>query len=343
MMRLTWTSAALIGLAYLAPSSAETGYNVAFVKYHKTGHRLSAVLQRAVHHVLSDVHTDFRDAWPKRQCFPGGQAQKLKCTRQISALTAPELVCTTNGDLPTCFKIVHMVREPQIWAVSFYDYHRQKPPPEHWEDQVRPSCRLPQALQSLYVQALEPFGLTTALLDAAIRTCDALVHGNKTYLEHMRMLPEADGVRFMAYMNILDAQTTLAGADVLRSAVNAVLLRNHHVFDLYMDDVLEDLSGSMARLASFLANDSFVANSSTRATTDANSATQAKVDKGIAERLKASFILYQKQNFASAAQGNHITSFNISSDHKAVLMSHLEQDPVLAAIAASWRRVFSTD
>jgi hypothetical protein len=62
---------------------------------------------------------------------------------------------------------------------------------------------------------------------------------------------------------------------------------------------------------------------------------------GTAKQLEAAFIAMERSSMGEARKGAHVTSSKSSWERKTALVSALERDPVLAAVTAAWRRVFS--
>jgi hypothetical protein len=108
----------------------------------------------------------------------------------------------------------------------------------------------------------------------------------------------------------------------MRSAANAVVIRNHRVLNLFMDDTIEDVTSSMTRLATFISKAGFPAAS--------------------APQLRRTFIELENTTINLAKSGAsppvHVTAFASSCARKAALISRLKRDPVLTAITAAWYR-----
>ena len=296
---------------------------IAFVHYHKTGHDLSQVLASTASRVLgAPVANNAKQTNRKRECL----CETLKCTAGIVRWTAPELVLP-HPETPACYRVVHMVRDPMRWAVSFYDYHRQEPTPEKWVLRLKPVCSSRRL--ELYIDVLEPLGARRELFDAAAASCNGTVRPGWTIMDHLRGLPEEQGLRFMAYAGLVHGNGGPVG-DLPRSMANAAKLRQLRVHNLFMDDVIADLRGSMAHLAHFIAGD------------DAP-ATRRRLAAVLTERLLADgFVEAENRSLAKKIGGKHITTTVVSrpsGERKTRLIAGLERDPVLFELAALWWRI----
>ena len=109
-------------------TSPPSSHRISFLHYHKTGHDLSRVLARGVSSTLA-IDLTVAHHQPKRGRFDS----ELSCSGrdEVQVWTAPELFPRV-APVPSCNIVVHMVRDPASWAISFYDYHRQDPTPEAW-------------------------------------------------------------------------------------------------------------------------------------------------------------------------------------------------------------------
>ena len=155
-------------------STSPPGSHVAFIHYHKTGHDLSRLLQRALVSVLN-VTSVMEQKSEKRTCL----CEELPCPRRGVApgtviWTAPDLVLRP-GPLPACYRVVHLVRDPARWSLSFYDYHRQVPTPESWVHSMRPECDWARPQHAIAI------GMDAAQLDATKSACLTLVRPGLSY------------------------------------------------------------------------------------------------------------------------------------------------------------------
>lgn len=190
-------------------------------------HDLAQLLIHGVHRRLGSALDASRES-SKRACL----CSPIHCAgpQRIMLWVAPEIWLREERGVqpvPPCVAVVHMVRDPARWALSFYDYHRQKQQPrdERWVYRYRPRCALPH---EQYQRALEPFGLSAELLNATLAACRALVWADRSLHEHFSplRLSEPDGARLAAFMNVLSGPHLVeAGGDMLRAAVNALALR----------------------------------------------------------------------------------------------------------------------
>ena len=227
--------------------------------------------------------------------------------------------------VPSCVGVVHMVRDPARWALSFYDYHRQvqQPRDERWVHRYRPRCTLPY---KQYQRALEPYGLTSRLLNATMEACRALVWPNRSLHEHLLRLSERDGARLSALMNVLSGPKLVeAGGDMLRAAVNALTFRamSLAVLDWRLDDAMANLNDSMAALAHFLVGTS----------------NHTLADELASDLVHAEQASLSRQKTSKGPK--HVTSILSSDERKAALLASLESDPVLSELFAVFRRALA--
>ena len=324
-----------------APAPAAT--RIVFLHYHKTGSLLSTSLM----HTTADVlglrvdyvanHTLARLCCPLFDCPIGRYAD-----RQIRRWTAPELVLSPSS-VPPCYAVVHMVRDPARWALSFYDYHVQTPTPERWTAFYRPSCEFAHPEYAMVVP-----GLRDEWVRVAQAACNAIVmrHPSFTVLEHLRSLPEEEGLRLMTLLNVLKGtNSTLghqrAGGDLMRSAANQLVLKRRagsaadgavharpRVVVLWMDEAVEKTAATMEALATFLVD--AVSESRPR---------RASLVTALASRLR----LDEAGDYARLLNGSH--SSHITRDGSAIrrsrLVASLEADPIFAEIFELWRRIFA--
>ena len=169
--------------------------------------------------------------------------------------------------------------------------------------------------------------------------CTALVSPGKSYWWHLNTLPEAEGLRLMAYMNILGGHIDddAAAGDLGRAAANVVALTaqdamRHRMANVWMDEVLTDLDGAMRELAAFLVN-----------------AFDRRDDEGsdahgptLVQQLRAALVDAETTRFEAKAGGAHITSSNSTAakDRKARLVASLQADLLLGPVHRRWRLLF---
>ena len=337
------------------------------VHYHKTGHHLSRLLAEELvaagagmlkirqHNYSAECprsrHTQCRNGLrrtTKRGCY----CEKVQCVGQlhvvgrnrtertnttIDVITAPQLWQRT-APLPSCVKVVHMVRDPAHWAISYYDYHRQIPLAESWVTRINATCRLKETLT-----IPQGHGITTMQLHRASEACIALIgDSNVTFHHALQHLPEVDGLRFVAFMLILhtrdDQQQPCSGVgDLLRAAFNAHTLRSHgvDVFTMHMDQTNKHVKEVLGRLAAFVS--------------------RAIGQDGMAAPLAEKMVAAERAAMARPIDAKHFTSIaNTSSprDHakatsalsarSARLAALLTHDPVVGPIFAACRRMLSS-
>ena len=315
-----------------------------FIQYHKTGSKLSIVLMKAVAKVLNFTVAPLQQSKLKRACCPS-----FDCTgrlaRSVQKWAAPELILSP-APMPPCHTVVHMVRDPARWALSWYDYHMQQPTPERWVEQVKPVCDL---AHSEYKDA--PFGLRAGWVNNAIAACRAIVERRPSFsvLQHLRALPEMEGIRFASLLNLLGVSSHDAGGDLMRSAANQVTIERRQgeaaaatsappgsrarVATLWMDEVVDAPEVAMPRLAAYLVD-------AVGETTPADAAT-------LVGSLVSQLVSNEALSFKHASNGNHVTSHRsvgnqtASLKRRARLVAGLEADPIFTEAFAWWRGVFA--
>ena len=314
----------------VAPTLPLGNHRVAFLHYHKTGHDLSPLLAKRASRFLDGVQFSGRVSENKRSAF----SHPLNChsAKDIQVWTAPDIALRTSP-VPSCYFVVQFIRDPSDWAISYYDYHRQVPTPEVWVKRHQPNCSF---AQQQYPEAL---GLDAETVHQLMTACTALVSPGKSYWWHLNTLPEAEGLRLMAYMNILGGQCDddAAAGDLGRAAANVVALKSqdtmrHRMANVWMDEVLTDLDGAMRELAAFLVN-----------------AFDRRDDEGsdahgptLVQQLRAALVDAETTRFEAKAGGAHITSSNSTAakDRKARLVASLQADLLLGPVHRRWRLLF---
>jgi hypothetical protein len=202
--------------------------SIIFIHYHKTGHDAVGLISREVAKVLRVKPSVVGQ---RRRC--DSTMRPLSCNSSIVIWTAPTLACLPPGVLPSCFDVLHFVRDPATWAISAYDYHRQVPTPERGlVDRVRPMCLEPPAY----------YHLGHDHSSRAVHACRNLFDANHSLYNHLLTLPEYDGVKMMALRNILSESggTEDAGGDLMRMVTNALMLRQdpaRHIHNVWMDEL----------------------------------------------------------------------------------------------------------
>ena len=294
---------------------------IAFLSYHKTGWQLTNTLMNAVRHPLSLHGHDFSrsggEHWRTCLCDDfacDGEPRRAHKWHAVDLAPRP-------SPLPACFVVVHMVRDPARWALSWFDFHRQQPPPEGWIFTHGPNCT--KILSN--DESARLVGVGPGLLDAAVLACSRLVDPSHSYFEHLRSYDgdERAGLHSMALLHVLD---NMLRGDLLRAAANAVTLRRtlglERTLTVWMDAIVAEPEASLGRLASFLVGVDVPA-----------VARSAAVASALLEAQEAAF-------GSKACSSSHVTSSHSSADRKAELTAALEADAVLAPIYALWRGAF---
>lgn len=213
--------------------------------------------------------------------------------------------------LPTCYSVVHLVRDPVRWAISFFDYHSQKPPPEDWIKTGKPVCgqRANRNKYATLAALASPLGIDAPLLAAAEAACAALVAPSKTYLWHLSRddteVAEEERLRMMALLHVLD---TGSHGDLLRAGTNALeLVRRggddgdgptRRVLTLWMEDIVGAPEESFGRLARFLVG--LAAPAAPRAPAEAAAVMDAEAEAA-ATALGARLVAAQERAFSHKA------------------------------------------
>jgi len=321
-------------------NASASSHRISFLHYHKTGHDLSRVLASAVSSTLA-IHA-MKAHQRKRERFDN----ELSCSGpdEVEVWTAPELFQRV-APVPPCNIMVHMVRDPASWAVSSYDYHRQDPTPEGWVKHAKPECTFKH--RNGWNASAEVLRLDTETVAKLVAACTALVQPNTTYWQHLSTLTEADGVRLMAFMNILAGKRL---GDLTRSAANALSLKRWTVSDtpevtpllvtnLWMDEVMHDLKAAMAGLADFLV-------SSLRRDAG-HQGERRRLAEALVERLGSALVTAQTTDFyRKSINGAHVTSntTNINAQARKVRLARLlNDDALLGPVHRTWSDIFRAD
>eukprot|EP00316_Scyphosphaera_apsteinii_P005959 CAMPEP_0119310232 /NCGR_PEP_ID=MMETSP1333-20130426/18302_1 /TAXON_ID=418940 /ORGANISM="Scyphosphaera apsteinii, Strain RCC1455" /LENGTH=276 /DNA_ID=CAMNT_0007314383 /DNA_START=298 /DNA_END=1128 /DNA_ORIENTATION=- len=259
----------------------------------------------------------------KRCCL----CEELSCPESrddahVMRWAAPELVLRPQL-VPRCYAVVHMVRDPARWALSLFDYHRQSPTPEQWVLHYRPSCS-----STLVESALN---MSQELLGGIQALCHRLVQPNISFYDHLTTLPEFDGLRLAAVLNILGLKDGSRMGDVPRSAANAQVLQRSRVavINVFMDDLILQQDRVITDIASFVLN-------ATMVETGLN-ATDVETVK---VRLSSFMIKSQTANILRksrpAGTTSHITTSARSAEEKQNLTAMLYKDQVLGPSFMLW-------
>ena len=321
-------------------NASASSHRISFLHYHKTGHDLSRVLASAVSSTLA-IHA-MKAHQRKRARFDN----ELSCSGpdEVEVWTAPELFQRV-APVPPCNIMVHMVRDPALWAVSSYDYHRQDPTPEGWVKHAKPECTFKH--RNGWNASAEVLRLDTETVAKLVAACTALVQPNTTYWQHLSTLTEADGLRLMAFMNILAGKRL---GDLTRSAANALSLKRWTVSDtpevtpllvtnLWMDEVMHDLKAAMAGLADFLV-------SSLRRDAG-HQGERRRLAEALVERLGSALVTAQTTDFyRKSINGDHVTSntTNINAQARKVRLARLlNDDALLGPVHRTWSDIFRAD
>ena len=331
--------------ALAEPTATEDGsassHRISFLHYHKTGHDLSRVLASAVRSTLA-IHTMKARPHSIRARFD----DELSCSGPdaVEVWTAPELFQRV-APVPSCNIVIHMVRDPASWAVSSYDYHRQDPTPEAWLRHAKPACSFKD--RNGWNASAEVLRLDTETAAKLVAACTALVQPGKTYGQHLSTLPESDGLRLMAFANILGGDVTWPlGGDLTRSAANALSLKRWTAFatpevtpllvtNLWMDEVVHDLKAAMAGLADFLV-------SSLRRDAG-HQGERRRLAEALVERLGSALVTAQTTDYREMSNGSHVTgnTKNIDAEARKVrLATSLYNDALLGPVYRTWSHIF---
>lgn len=328
---------------------AAINQGIIFIPYHKTGHNLVRVLIETTHKVLNlpvrHGHAKHRVCCPSFACPSAGYT---------SEWFAPDLALSPVP-VPPCFAIVHMVRSPASWALSFYDYHVQDPTPEKSVETAKPVCELAHPPE--YMDALP--GLRAGWVGDAVAACQAIVERNPHHsiLQHLRTLPETEGLRLAVLLNLFrDSRVHRNGlpagnGDMMRAAANQVTIERRQgevaaasatpldsrarVTTIWMDETIGAPEATMTQLAAFLI--------------DAVGEATAKNNASQVASLASQLLSDQAQSFAKASKGNHVTGGghgrnpNATVERRARLIAGLEADPIFAEAFAWWRSVFGME
>ena len=175
-------------------------------------------------------------------------------------------------------------------------------------------------------------------------------------MPYLLTLPEKQGLRLMALLNLLAGFSTpsaagwgAAGGDALRSAANQIAIESsfshyappppENVVTLWMDEVISELEPSMTRLAAFITRS--VLNEPLPSARVAALAGQLSSDEAA--------------SFARASRGHHVTSgkglgsssavggnYSSAEGRREALLEELESDPLFAEAFAVYRGAFGS-
>ena len=164
---------------------------------------------------------------------------------------------------------------------------------------------------------------------------------------HLSTLPESDGLRLMAFANILGGDVTWPlGGDLTRSAANALSLKRWTAFatpevtpllvtNLWMDEVVHDLKAAMAGLADFLV-------SSLRRDAG-HQGERRRLAEALVERLGSALVTAQTTDYREMSNGSHVTgnTKNIDAEARKVrLATSLYNDALLGPVYRTWSHIF---
>lgn len=236
----------------------------------------------------------------------------LSCDSSVVIWTAPTLACLPPGTVPSCFQVLHFVRDPATWAVSAYDYHRQVPTPEPGLiERVRPMCLPPPAF----------YNLGHEQSSRAVQACRKIFDDHQSLYYHLLTLPENDGVKLMALRNIL-GETGKFGEDLLRMVTNYRILRQdpaRRILNVWMDELKARPGAVLSDIVDFVG------------------ARQSSLLK----------LLMEEQTSRMSSTSNHVTSrpYNMSMNASTRifrLITELEADRDIAPIHSMARSVFTS-
>lgn len=298
----------------------EVGTSAVLVHYHKTGHDLTRSIRSLLTTLL--LYNSNSSDLDRSRCRHQGFACPWRCGQQLwfsilptshlAIVTAPELACV-QVEVPSSHRIVHFVRDPSRWAISAYDYHKQDPTPESWvEDRNHGTiCRLPSLAYHSIIDA--------ELVDMALTMCSHLYDPTRTFLQHLRQLPEEDGVCLVALYGVLAAGTGWHWAgDTLRMAMNARALQSlavqGRVHTVWLDQLVQNPGLVFQHLARFLL---------------------PSVSFNIADAVGQKLVRHQEVELAAKIGHKHVTSTHLNDSRKVHLTSMLTSEPTIGRIFAT--------
>lgn len=164
-----------------------------------------------------------------------------------------------------CFSaVMHFVRHPALWIVSFRDYHSQIPLPhgEGWSLQVRDLCKKQPAFEATYNLVPE--------IDALHTDCNERFNTGKGHSLYslLKTLPEHEGLRLSLYFLLFGGEIyersvgekhdrRIVGGDILRAAGNTDWFGRlgAHVINVDTDELVlhrhATISGAMHQVDEF--------------------------------------------------------------------------------------------
>ena len=198
-------------------------------------------------------------------------------------------------------------------------------------------------------------GLRAGWVGDAVAACQAIVERNPHHsiLQHLRTLPETEGLRLAVLLNLFRGGVHHNGptGDMMRAAANQVTIERRQgevaaasatpldsrarVTTIWMDETIGAPEATMTQLAAFLI--------------DAVGEATAKNNASQVASLASQLLSDQAQSFAKASKGNHVTGGghgrnpNATVERRARLIAGLEADPIFAEAFAWWRSVFGME
>lgn len=303
-------------VGFTANTLRETNSSFSFLAYHKTGNFLARDLKQVlydleIHPREKKGHVEF-DLSSARRC----DVSLTACAsfETVTLIYAPELSCIS---VPTCNSIIHFVRDPANWALSFYRYHSQSPVTEEWTNESPDVCKPFEHFQNN--KKLGTAGLS--ILGRAQAQCQMVWSPNHTFHAQLSKLPEMEAVQLSTFFLLFGNDPVHVpgglrpvGGDMLRMVANAQTLDHAEVpvFNLWMDDMKQRPRVTIRGMTHFLCKHS--------AAWDCKTITE-KVVEGQEKSLK--------QN------ANHITSSD--SAEETAKLAELNAHPLLGSVY-SWVR-----
>ena len=233
------------------------GMTALVVNYHKTGFAATALILQVLSHAgLRISRSDPADA----RSFVNTSRLNMWCKADMAQWWAADAI-SNPAVSQSCFdNVLHFVRHPARWTVSFYDYHRQRPNPEKWTEHLNDLCSQQPAYAEMYKQEATLHSLQADCYARFGRT-------NQSLYSYFQLLPEPEGLRLALYfllfggdpfasgLSMSQGKPRVVGGDILRATINSKLFRAWHfnVTNLDMDSLLNDPTRTITDTVAHLA------------------------------------------------------------------------------------------
>ena len=176
--------------------------------------------------------------------------------------------------------------------------------------------------------------MSQELLGGIQALCHRLVQPNMSFYDHLTTLPEFDGLRLAAVLNILGGGITNALGDMPRSAANAQVLQRSRVavINVFMDDLILQQDRFITDVASFVLD-------ATKVETGLNATNVETEEVHLSSLMMKSQTASLLQKSRPAGTTSHITTS--ARSEKQHLTAMLYKDQVLGPSLMLWWSIFN--